>query len=130
MTERGDPAFCTACGARLSPGQQYCGACGAPVTAAAPDPIATLPPTAVRTSSKAVSALVLGILGVFVVPLVCSILAIVLGRQAKREIEADPHLGGDAMATAGTVLGIVGICLFAVGILLFLLLFSVSVQSG
>jgi hypothetical protein len=129
VTEAGDPSFCTACGARLSPGQQYCGACGAPVAGVVPEPLATLPPTAVRTSSKAVTALVLGIAGVFVVPLVCSILAIVLGLQAKREIEADPHLGGEGMATAGTVLGVIGLCLFAVAVLLVLLLVAAS-QPG
>lgn len=128
MTDRGDPSFCTACGARLGPGQQYCGACGAPVSGVLPGPLAA-PLRPPETSGKAIAALVLGIVGVLFVPLVCSILAIVLGRQAKREIQAEPRLGGEGMATAGTVLGVVGLCLFAIGVLLLLLLVSAS-QSG
>jgi hypothetical protein len=128
VTDRGDPSFCTACGARLGPGQQYCGACGAPVSGVLPGPLAA-PLRPSETSGKAIAALVLGIVGVLFVPLVCSIQAIVLGRQAKREIQAEPRLGGEGMATAGTVLGVVGLCLFAVGVLLLLLLVSAS-QSG
>lgn len=128
MTDRGDPSFCTACGARLGPGQQYCGACGALVSGVLPGPLAA-PLRPPETSGKAIAALVLGIVGVLFVPLVCSILAIVLGRQAKREIQAEPRLGGEGMATAGTVLGVVGLCLFAIGVLLLLLLVSAS-QSG
>jgi Domain of unknown function (DUF4190)/zinc-ribbon domain len=127
VTDRRDPSFCTACGARLSPGQQYCGACGTPVSGALPGPLAAAPPA--DTSGKAIAALVLGIAGVLVVPVICSVLAIVLGRQAKREINADPRLSGDGLATAGTVLGIVGLCLFAVGVFLALLLTAAS-RSG
>jgi Domain of unknown function (DUF4190)/zinc-ribbon domain len=128
VTDRGDPSFCTACGARLDPGQRYCGACGAPVSGVLPGPLAA-PLRPPETSGKAIAALVLGIAGVLFVPLVCSILAIVLGRQAKREIEAEPRLSGEGMATAGSVLGIVGLCLFAIGVLLLLLLVAAS-QPG
>lgn len=128
MTDRGDPSFCTACGARLGPGQQYCGACGAPVSSVLPGPLAA-PLRPPETSGKAIAALVLGIAGVLVVPVICSILAIVLGRQAKREINADPRLGGEGMAIAGTVLGVVGLCLFAVAVFLLLLLIAAS-QPG
>ena len=129
MTDPDDPSFCTACGARLVPGQQYCGACGAPVSGVLPGPLAA-PPRPAETSGKAIAALVLGIVGVLIVPFVfCSILAIVLARQARREIRADPRLGGDGMATAGTVLGIVGLCVFAVLAFLVLLLTAAS-QSG
>jgi Domain of unknown function (DUF4190) len=128
VTDQGDPSFCTACGARLGSGQQYCGACGTPVSGALPGPLAAAPRPA-ETSGKAIAALVLGIAGVLVVPVICSILAIVLGRQAKREIDADPRLGGEGMATAGTVLGIIGLCLFAVGVFLLLLLTAAS-RSG
>src|SRR6476660_7906837 len=45
------------------------------------------------TSGKAIASLVLGIGGFVIFPLVLSILAIVLGRQAKREIRERPGLG-------------------------------------
>lgn len=75
-----------------------------------------------RTPGKATAALVLGIVGLLVCPLVCSVLAIVLGNQAKAEIERDPALGGAGIAHAGFVLGIVGVVMMAV--------FGILVASG
>lgn len=74
-----------------------------------------------RTPGKATAALVLGIIGIFILPIVCSTLAIIFGVQARNEIDADPSLGGRGMATAGMVLGIVGI---ALGILWAIVLLS------
>lgn len=70
-----------------------------------------------ETSGKAVASLVLGVGGFLVFPVVLSILAIVFGRSAKRDIAARPGLGGEGMATAGIVLGWVGVALTVVGIL-------------
>jgi hypothetical protein len=67
------------------------------------------PPQSQRTPGKATAALVLGIVGLFICPLVCSVLAIVFGTQAKNEIDRDPSLGGRGLAQAGFVLGIVGL---------------------
>lgn len=59
---------------------------------------------------KAIAALVLGILGLTMCgcfPI--SIVAWVLGKQAEREIRASGgHLGGDGMAKAGWIMGIIG----------------------
>lgn len=58
---------------------------------------------------KAVTALVLGILGLVLCPFV-GIGGFVVGRGARREIEAAPgQWGGQGLATAGWVLGIVSI---------------------
>jgi hypothetical protein len=54
----------------------------------------------------------LGIAGLFVLPIVCSLAAIVLGVQARREIDADPALGGRGTAQAAVVLGVIGIIAF------------------
>lgn len=62
-----------------------------------------------RTPGKATASLVLGIVGLAFCPVVCSVLAIVLGRQAREQIAADPSLGGDGVAQAGFILGIVGL---------------------
>ena len=79
---------------------------------------ATVQAGAGETSGKAVASLVLGIGGFVVFPVALSILAIILGNQAKREIRARPGLGGEGMATAGVVLGWVGVVVIAVGLLL------------
>jgi hypothetical protein len=74
-----------------------------------------------RTSGYAVASLVLGIAGLFVFPLIPSILAVVFGQRAKDEIRTSPAVTGDGLATAGVVLGWVGIALSALGLLVLVL---------
>jgi hypothetical protein len=64
-----------------------------------------------RTPGNAVASLVLGILGFLVCPIICSVLAIVFGQQAKGQIERDPNLTGAGPAQAGYIMGIVGLVL-------------------
>ncbi len=85
----------------------------------------TVENAAQRTSGYAIASLILGIAGFFVFPIVPSILAIVFGLKAREEFRRNPAVGGDGLATAGIVLGWVGIALTAIG-LLFLLLFLVA----
>jgi hypothetical protein len=69
---------------------------------------------------KATVALVLGIVGVVLCPLTGPA-AIIVGYQAKRQIESEPgRYGGAGLATAGLVLGVVG-TVFLVGLVLLLL---------
>jgi hypothetical protein len=82
-----------------------------------------------QSSSKATAALVLGICGIFVVPVICSILALVFGYQGRTEIDqSNGYLTGRGMAVAGIVLGWVGIALAVVGLLIFLVLLA-AIQS-
>jgi hypothetical protein len=67
---------------------------------------------------------VLGIVGLIVCPIVCSVLAIVFGQQAKGEIERDPTLGGRGIAQAGFVLGIVGLVAGAIFLVIYLVALS------
>jgi hypothetical protein len=78
-----------------------------------------------RTSGYAIASLILGIAGFFVFPIVPSILAIVFGLKAREEFRRNPAVGGDGLATAGIVLGWVGIALTAI-LLLFVLLLLVA----
>jgi Domain of unknown function (DUF4190) len=55
---------------------------------------------------------------------VLSILAIVFAAKAREEIRGNPSLGGDGLATAGNVLGWVGVAMSVVGLLVLLLLFA------
>jgi hypothetical protein len=72
------------------------------------------------TSGYAIASLVLGIAGVSVAPLVGSILAVAFGKKAQDEIRRGAA-DGEGLATAGIVLGWVGIALLAVAILPLLL---------
>ncbi|MFC1996870.1 DUF4190 domain-containing protein [Chloroflexota bacterium] len=74
-------------------------------------------------STKAIITLVAGILGVTFFPLVGSIVAVILGPMAKREIdESGGTLGGKNLAQIGLILGWIGLglslcgCCIAVGV--------------
>jgi len=68
------------------------------------------PPQPSGSNGKATAALVLGILGLVVCPLVPSILALVFGYQARSEIDRTGGVqGGRGSAVAGIVLGWVGV---------------------
>ena len=67
-----------------------------------------------RTEGLAVASLVLGIGGFVVCPLICSVLAVIFGLQAKTKIRQDPSLQGEGMAQAGFILGIIGLVLYGI----------------
>jgi hypothetical protein len=77
-----------------------------------------------------VASLVLGICGIVVFPLIPSVLAIVFGHSARRDIEAQPGLGGGGMATAGIVLGWIGVAVVALGVVLFVLLLTAFASNN
>ncbi len=83
-----------------------------------------------RTNSNAIVALVLGIAGLTVCqPL--GIVAIFLGRSARKEIaESNGTQGGDGMALAGFVLGIVSAVVFGLIVLVFGVAFLVALLSS
>ena len=100
--------YCPKCGAQISEGDTFCGRCGAPLAnpvAAEPAtvsaPVQGVPVKTQRTSGFAITALVLGILGI-------SLLAIIFGAIAIHQTGKDPYLSGKGMAIAGLVLGCVG----------------------
>lgn len=72
-----------------------------------------------RTSGLAVAALACGIAGLTLFPVLASIAAVVLGIMARDELRRDPALDGEGMATAGLVLGWIGVALAALVFLLF-----------
>jgi hypothetical protein len=72
-----------------------------------------------RTNVLALVALVLGVLGFLVIPIVGSIAGLILGRRAKRSIErSEGREGGRELAVAGMVLSSVGLAVWS-GLLLF-----------
>ena len=88
-----------------------------------------MPPGSAGTNGKAVASMVLGICGFIVCPLVCSILAIIFGKQAEGEIALNPQQGGAGMARAGVIMGIVGLVLGAVAVI-FWIVIVVAAGSG
>ena len=80
-----------------------------------------------RSSGKATAALVMGILGLLFCPLVCSVLALVFGYQSRREMDASGgRLGGRGNATAGIVLGWIGLAIMVA----LLVLFAIGLSLG
>jgi hypothetical protein len=68
-------------------------------------------------STMAVISLVAGILGLTLVPIAGSIVAIITGFMARNEIKAsEGALGGDGLATGGLVLGFIGVGLAVLGL--------------
>ena len=83
---------------------------------------ASVSSSAQGTSGNAIASLVLGIAGFVIFPLIPSVLAIILGHSAKKDIENRPGLGGEGMATAGVILGWIGVGVTVLGILAFVFL--------
>lgn len=84
-------------------------------------------------TSKATTAMVLGICGLVVCPGALSIPAWILGQQAVREIDASGgRLGGRSQAQAGYILGIIGTVFAALLILAVvgLIVFSIALTGA
>lgn len=78
-----------------------------------PEPLTPAPPT----SNLAIVSLIAGILGLSLFPIAGSVVAVITAPMARREIrESNGTIGGDGMATAGLVLGWIGIGLTVLGL--------------
>jgi hypothetical protein len=91
----------------------------------------TPPPTAPENSGLAIGSLIASILGVTLFPTIGSIIGLILGYMARNQIrESGGTMTGEGLATAGIVLGWIGVALAVIGICLFslalLLGFSIS----
>lgn len=106
--------LCTCCGEPLAPGTDVCPRCNTDVRGGA-------------TSAAARSALVLGLIGLAVLPIVFSVPAIVMALRARRELAQDPTLHGRDAAGWGLATGIMGTVL---GILLILTVVLGIVSPG
>ena len=88
------------------------------------------PQTPPESNGKAVTALVLGICGLLICPVILSIPALILGYQAKGEIDrSGGRQSGRGMAVAGIVMGWVG-AVFGALILIGIIVFGVLGASS
>ncbi len=89
-------------------------------------------PVTPQTSIVAIGSLVASILGLTVLPTVGSLIGLVLGYVARGEIRRDHHLTGEGLATAGIVLGWVGVALTLIALLLaaLLIVFGLALVPG
>jgi hypothetical protein len=97
---------------------------GAPAPPPAPGPAPGQPSVdpgqsvGAESYGSATTALVCGILGVILCPLILSIIAIVKGNNARKVIDrSGGRYNNRGSATAGIVLGWVGIAIFAIGVI-------------
>jgi hypothetical protein len=88
--------LCTCCHEPLAPGTDLCPRCNTDVRGG-------------PRSEAARSALVLGLIGLAVLPIVFSIPAIVMAVRARRELAANPSLHGSDAAGWGLAMGIIGL---------------------
>ena len=80
-------------------------------------------------NSKGTVALITGILGLFVCPIILSIIAIIFGRQGM-DAAARGTANNAGMAKAGWVLGIVGLILGVIGIIIYIFVIGFAVSQS
>lgn len=127
--------FCSSCGTQVDNNAQICPNCGTKFvqmpTASISEPpdqpplaspipiVSSKPDISAKASNRAVTALILGILGV--IPCCIHIvapIAWILGAMELKEINAGlAPIAGKGYATAAKILGIIGTILFIIGIL-------------
>jgi len=101
--------FCWNCGVEVSEQAVICVKCGVSLKKT------QLAESSLQSAPGATASLVLGIIGLFFIPLIFGIIAIVLGAKAKKRIAQEPGVyAGGGKATAGIVLGIIDVSVMTV----------------
>jgi hypothetical protein len=90
----------------------------------------TVHPVRQETNGRAIAALVLGIAGLVIFPFVPSVLAVWLGITGRRQIRRDPTQTGEGLATAGLILGWIGVAMSTLAVLLIGLVFGLFAFSS
>lgn len=97
------------------------------------------PPAAPPTNGMAVGSLIASILGLTLFPTIGSIIGLILGYMARNQIrESEETMSGEGLATAGIIMGWIGVALAVIGICLVVLMtagligvpFGITICSG
>lgn len=113
---------CSECKATLG-GRIYCKRC-------ADEAFVARPALVREQAGGAIASLVCAIIGFFLFGIILGPIAIALATGAKRKIREDPELGGDGMATAGLVIGIVDTVLHGIFVLWIIVILIIGVAAG
>ena len=105
-------AFCGNCLVEIQ-GQKLCGSCKVMAIQGQPP----IPPEPTRTCKEARDALMWAIFGLFCCGIIFEPIALHKASNAKKMIDADPTLGGRGMATAATIIAVIGLILWGLGML-------------
>ena len=83
-------------------------------------------PADVPNNGLAITSMILGIVGLVLIPILASILALVFGYMARGQIKSSGgRQGGSGFALAGIIMGWIGVGLGVLGIIFFVAVFSV-----
>lgn len=94
-------------------------------------PESSYPQEATQTNTMALISVISGVLGLTLVPLIGSIVAVITGPMARNEIRASAgRQTGEGLATAGIVLGWIGIGLAVFGLCLGLLAMAIAIFAA
>lgn len=82
------------------------------------------PQAPTQTNTLAIVSLISGIAGLFILPIIAGIVAVVTGHMAKKQIqESMGAQGGGGMATAGLIMGYISLALWVCGCIAYLVFF-------
>lgn len=113
---------CSECRAMLG-GKTYCKPC-------AEEGFAAKPAVRREQAGGAVASLVCAIIGFFIFGFVLGPIAIVLSRGATRRITENPELGGNELAIAGLVIGIIDTVFHGLVVLWIIIIVIVAVTAS
>ena len=110
------PFYCPQCGTANADGSIACQNCGTALQSQ-PQVLAPGAPGTIgrKTNGTAIASFVLGL---FICFCPASALAVLYGHRAKRQLRQDPTQQGDGLATAGLVLGYLGLAFGILSILI------------
>ncbi len=77
-----------------------------------------------QSSTLALVSLIAGILGWTLAPFLGSVVAVITGHMARKELRLNPAMEGSGFATVGLILGWVALAFWILGIVLFVLFFG------
>ncbi|MEN2741087.1 DUF4190 domain-containing protein [Microbacterium sp. X-17] len=108
-------------GQPVPPSPQYPGAY--------PPPVYTPYPTGPRTNPLAIVSLISSLVGLFIIPIIASIVGVITGHISLSQIKKTGE-NGHGMALAGVIIGWVSLGLWVIGIIVLIWFFAALASSG
>lgn len=100
-----------------------------PAGAGYPPPLGLQVVPAAPTNGMAVASLIFGLVGLFVLPVVAPLLAIIFGHLARGQIRSSGERGG-GMAVAGLVMGYLALAFALIGFLIFIVIVLIAAAAA